>query len=84
MRCARPFSSLPPAAPLPCPPPAGTVIPAQDSVYAAASVGGFKQRTSPPSSSQGAFMVGPLSGQPLGSAASVQLVNRAGTVVAST
>lgn len=57
----------------------GTVIPAQDSVFAAASVGDFKQQMG----GQGFFVVGPLAGQLLGAAASVQLVNPAGTVVAS-
>lgn len=65
-------------------PPTGTVIPAQDSMFSAASVGAFKQRTAAPTGGQGAFVVGPLSGQLLGAAASVQLVNTAGTVVAST
>lgn len=60
------------------------MIPAQDSVHAAVSVGAFKQRTAAPTVAQGAFVVGPLTGRLLGAAASVQLVNRAGTVVAST
>lgn len=59
---------------------AGTVIPAQDSVYAAANVAAFKQARG----GQGFFVVGPFSGQLLGTAASVQLVKPDGTVVAST
>ncbi|KAL4425868.1 hypothetical protein ABPG75_009884 [Micractinium tetrahymenae] len=58
----------------------GTVIPAQDSVYAAASVAAFKQARG----GQGFFAVGPYSGQLLGAAASVQLVKPDGTVLAST
>ncbi|KAL4445750.1 hypothetical protein ABPG77_008949 [Micractinium sp. CCAP 211/92] len=57
----------------------GTVIPAQDSVYAAANVASFNQARG----GQGFFVVGPFSGQLLGSAASVQLVKPDGTVVAS-
>ena len=66
------------------PQPAGTVIPAQDSLYAAVSVGEFKKRSAAPTGGQGAFVVGPLQGQLLGAAASVQLVNAAGVVLART
>lgn len=58
----------------------GTVIPAQDSLHAAVSVGQFKQRNG----GQGAFVVGPLQGQLLGAAASVQLVTQSGIVLTST
>lgn len=58
----------------------GTVIPAQDSVFAAANVGAFIKARG----GQGLFVVGPFSGQLLGSAASVQLAKPDGTVVAST
>jgi hypothetical protein len=47
-------------------------------------VGAFKQRGGTPSAGQGAFVVGPLVGQLLGAAASVQLVSPAGAVVDST
>ena len=71
----------------PCRPPrtaAGTVIPPQDSLYAAVDVGAFKRRPAAPAGGQGAFVVGPLSGQLLGAAAAVQLVDAGGAVVAST
>lgn len=58
---------------------AGTVIPPQDSVHAAAGVGAFKQRAG----GQGLFVVGPFTGQLLGAAAAVQLVDGAGNVVLS-
>ena len=46
----------------------GTVIPAKDSIYvAASSVAAFKSRGSAPSGGQGLFVVGPLSGTPTGS-----------------
>jgi hypothetical protein len=68
----------------PCPPlstrPAGTVIPAQDSVYAAFNLAAFKQQRG----GQGLFVVGPVSGQPLGATASVQLLDAGGASVAST
>jgi hypothetical protein len=59
---------------------AGTVIPAQDSVHAAVDVGAFKAARG----GQGLFVVGPLKGQLLGPAASVQLLDESGTRVAST
>jgi hypothetical protein len=62
----------------------GTVIPAQDSLYAAASVGQFKQRSTPPTGGQGALVVGNLQGQLLGAAASVQLLTPSGVVAART
>lgn len=66
--------SVPPA------PASGTVIPARDSVYAAVDVGGFKAARG----GQGLFVVGPLKGQLLGPAASVQLLDESGATVAST
>ena len=60
------------------------MIPAQDSVFVASSIAAFKQRSSGPRGGQGLFVVGPLAGQLLGAAASVQLVSPAGAVVDST
>lgn len=53
-------------------------------MYAAAGVGAFKQRAAAPTGGQGFFVVGPLKGELLGAAASVQLLNDRGGVVAST
>ena len=60
------------------------MIPAQDAVFVASSIAAFKQRSSGPRGGQGLFVVGPLAGQLLGAAASVQLVGPDGTVMAGT
>ncbi|GAB4823908.1 hypothetical protein N2152v2_010954 [Parachlorella kessleri] len=62
----------------------GTVIPAQDSVYVAADINAFKQRSSSPKGGEGKFVVGPFAGQLLGAGASVTLADPQGQTVATT
>ena len=71
-------------APPPPPPCSGTVIPANDSIFAAVDVGAFLKRTVSPKAGEGAFVVGNLDGRLLGVGASVQLVDGRGTILAST
>ena len=70
--------------PPPPPPCSGTVIPANDSIFAAVDVGAFLKRTVSPKAGEGAFVVGNLDGRLLGVGASVQLVDGRGTILAST
>jgi hypothetical protein len=59
---------------------AGTVIPSQDSLYATPSLAAFKQARG----GQGLLVVGNAGGQVLGAAASVQLLDASGSVLAGT
>lgn len=64
---------------------AGTVIPPASSLYLSPDINGFRQRSSPPTKGQGAFVQGPLSG-PLsagGSAVNLNLLDASGNTVAT-